>query len=59
MVGSPADAAALTALIPATMLPLAAFLLIFVFTRGRPRLSAGISIGSLRSRWYVLSRCWG
>ena len=34
-------------LIPATMLPLAAFLPIFVFTRRRPRLSAGLSIGSI------------
>ncbi len=34
-------------LIPATMLPLAAFLVIFVFTRRRPRLSAGLSIGSV------------
>ncbi|HIJ68314.1 MAG TPA: NADH-quinone oxidoreductase subunit L [Deltaproteobacteria bacterium] len=34
-------------LIPATMLPLVAFLVIFVFTRRRPRLSAGLSIGSV------------
>ncbi|MGA2025969.1 MAG: NADH-quinone oxidoreductase subunit L [Syntrophobacteraceae bacterium] len=34
-------------LIPATMLPLAAFLVIFVFMRRRPRLSAGLSIGSV------------
>ncbi len=47
MVGAPADTAVLSALIPATMLPLVAFLLIFVITRGRPQLSAGISIGSI------------
>ncbi len=47
MVVSPADTAVLTALIPATMLPLAAFLLIFVFTRNHPRLSASLSIGSV------------
>ncbi len=34
-------------LIPATMLPLVAFLVIFVFTRKHPRLSAGLSIGSV------------
>ncbi|MGD0400859.1 MAG: NADH-quinone oxidoreductase subunit L [Syntrophobacteraceae bacterium] len=34
-------------LIPATMPPLAAFLVIFVFTRRHPRLSAGLSIGSI------------
>jgi NADH-quinone oxidoreductase subunit L len=34
-------------LIPATMLPFAAFLLIFVFTRKCPRLSAWLSIGSV------------
>jgi NADH-quinone oxidoreductase subunit L len=34
-------------LIPATMPPLVAFLVIFVFTRRRPRLSAGLSIGSV------------
>jgi NADH-quinone oxidoreductase subunit L len=47
MVGSPADAATLTALIPATMLPLAVFLVTFIFTRGFPRLCAGLSIGSI------------
>jgi NADH-quinone oxidoreductase subunit L len=34
-------------LIPATVLPLVAFLVIFIFTRRHPRLSAGLSIGSV------------
>src|SRR5208337_3349975 len=34
-------------LIPATMPPLVAFLVTFVFTRRQPRLSAGLSIGSI------------
>jgi NADH-quinone oxidoreductase subunit L len=34
-------------LIPATMLPLAAFLVTFIFTRRHPRLCAGLSIGSI------------
>ncbi|MGO9018202.1 MAG: NADH-quinone oxidoreductase subunit L [Syntrophobacteraceae bacterium] len=34
-------------LIPATMLPLAAFVVTFIFTRRHPRLCAGLSIGSI------------
>ncbi|SPF45946.1 NADH:ubiquinone oxidoreductase, membrane subunit L [Syntrophobacter sp. SbD1] len=45
MAGTPA--ANLAALIPGTALPFVAFLLIFVFTRGRPRISAWLSIGSV------------
>ena len=47
MVGVPADPAALTAVSLATLPPFAAFLLILIFTRGWPRLSAGISIGAV------------
>ncbi len=47
MVGSPPHAVDLAALIAATMLPFASFLAILVATRGRPRLSAGLSIGSV------------
>ena len=47
MVGSPAHAADLAALIAATMLPLASFPAILVATRGRPWLSAGLSIGAV------------
>ncbi|MDR3553752.1 MAG: NADH-quinone oxidoreductase subunit L [Syntrophobacteraceae bacterium] len=47
MVGSPAHPVDLAALIAATMLPFASFLAILVVTRGRPRLSAWLSIGSV------------
>ncbi|MDR3569913.1 MAG: NADH-quinone oxidoreductase subunit L [Syntrophobacteraceae bacterium] len=47
MAGSPAYAVDLTAMIAATMLPFVSFLTILIATRGRPRLSAGLSIGSV------------
>ena len=47
MVGSSAYALDLAALIAATMLPLASFAAIFVATRNRPGLSAGLSIGAV------------
>ncbi len=47
MVGSSADPAAIMALCLATLPPFAAFLVILIFTRKRPGLSAGISIGAV------------
>jgi len=47
MVGSSADTAAIMTLCLATMLPFVAFLVILIFTRKRPGLSAGISIGAV------------
>ncbi|MGC8493110.1 MAG: NADH-quinone oxidoreductase subunit L [Syntrophobacteraceae bacterium] len=47
MVGSPAHAVDLAALLAATMVPFASFAAIFVATRSRPRLSAGLSIGAV------------
>ncbi len=47
MVGSPAHGVELAALIAATMLPFATFLVILVATRRRPGLSAGLSIGAV------------
>ena len=47
MVGSPAYAVDLAALIAATMLPFASFLAIIIATRNRPGLSAGLSLGSV------------
>jgi NADH-quinone oxidoreductase subunit L len=47
MVGSMADISAVTALSVATLLPFAAFLLILIFTRKRPRLSASLAIGAV------------
>jgi NADH-quinone oxidoreductase subunit L len=52
----------LTAAILATLLPFAAFILILVFTRKHPRLSAGLSIAaisiSLISALFLLVRHW-
>src|SRR5271157_5766240 len=47
MVGSGSDPAAIMILSLATMLPFVAFLVILIFTRKRPELSAGISIGAV------------
>ncbi len=47
MVGSSADTATLMALFLATLPPFVSFLVILVFTRKRPALSAGISIGTV------------
>ena len=47
MVGSPAHGVELAALIAATTLPFATFLVILVATRRRPGLSAGLSIGAV------------
>ena len=47
MAVSVADTSVVTALILATLLPFAAFLLIFIVTRKRPGLSASISIGAV------------
>ena len=52
----------LTAAILATMLPFIAFLLIMVFTRKQPRLSAGLSIAAISisfvSAFFLLIRHW-
>ena len=52
----------LTAALLATMLPFVAFILIMIFTRARPRLSAGLSIAavsvSLLSAVLLLARHW-
>src|SRR5208337_1359952 len=47
MVGSSADTTTLMALSLATLLPFVSFLVILIFTRKRPELSAGISIGAI------------
>ena len=47
MVGFSADISAVTALSVATLLPFVAFLLILIFTRKRPRLSASLAIGAV------------
>jgi NADH-quinone oxidoreductase subunit L len=47
MVGSMGDISAVTALSVATLLPFAAFLLIFIVTRKMPLVSASISIGAV------------
>ncbi len=47
MVGSSADTTTLMALSLATLLPFVSFLVILIFTRKRPELSAGISIGAV------------
>jgi NADH-quinone oxidoreductase subunit L len=47
MAGSSADTATLMALFTATLLPFVSFLVILIFTRKRPELSAGISIGAV------------
>jgi len=53
---------ALTAALLATMLPFAAFILIMIFARAYPRLSAGLSIAavtvSLLSAVFLLARNW-
>ena len=47
MVRSMADIADVTALTVATLLPFVAFLLILIFTRKKPRLSAALAIGAV------------
>ncbi len=47
MVGSSADTPAIMTASLATLLPFVAFLVILIFTRKRPELSAGISIGAV------------
>ncbi len=57
-----AENAAIPAVVAATVLPLLAFVVIFLFTRSRPRLSARLSIGavtvSLASALFLLAGHW-
>ena len=63
MTTSWAQNATLAAVIVATVLPLLAFAVIFLFTRSRPRLSARLSIGavtaSLGCSLFLLGGHWG